>query len=212
MANQSNDFNTPPELIEPIKRFWNGTIELDPCSNKHSMVKAIVEWGLPINSLNCVWHKVAKTVFVNPPFAPYYLSDDGTICLTPQEYKERGDQDVFTRYTIRDWVTKGIDERDNGVESIYLIPARGMGSTVWQRSILPNFDAICFLKSRYPFWENGAPCKNEKTGKIDPPTFDIALVYFCPSDSTMEDKVHKAAYLNRFRGVFTHYGYVLTRG
>ena len=27
MSNQSNDFNTPPELVTPIKDFWGGKID-----------------------------------------------------------------------------------------------------------------------------------------------------------------------------------------
>jgi hypothetical protein len=89
VSNQSNDFNTPPELVQPIKEFWGGKIDLDPCSNKGSLVKADTEWTLPTNSLKQPWaiKQPRTTVFVNPPYAPYWLSEDGLICLSPKEYK-----------------------------------------------------------------------------------------------------------------------------
>src|ERR1035437_1361292 len=105
MSDQSNDFCTPPELVAPIKEFFEGTIDLDPCSNKFSTVGAVTQWCLPTNSLKRRW-KVTKGLtkaFVNPPYAPYYLSDDGATCLSPQQYKKfYHSPSGFTRYTIMD--------------------------------------------------------------------------------------------------------------
>jgi hypothetical protein len=180
VSNQSNDFNTPPELVQPIKEFWGGKIDLDPCSNKGSLVGAETEWTLPCNSLGQPWaiKQPRTTVFVNPPYAPYWLSDLGG-CLSPAEYKAVAfNADVkWTRYTIKDWLRHGKDTVHLGVELIYLIPARGAGSSVWQDVIFPYSDAICYLKKRTPFWENGEPCKGPD-GKVNPGTFDCALVYF----------------------------------
>jgi hypothetical protein len=187
VSNQSNDFNTPPELVEPIKAFFGGIIDLDPCSNKTSLVKAEVELMLPTDSLKVDWLTymgLTKTVFVNPPYAPYYLSDDGTQCLTAKQYKDLGCCDLgkpegFTRYSIIDWLRKCRSFYLCNIEAevVVLLPARGMGSTVWQQVILPFAHAICFLKKRVPFWENGGPCKGPN-GKVASGTFDCALVYF----------------------------------
>ena len=201
MSNQSNDFNTPPELIEPIKSFWGGKIDLDPCSNKNSLVKAEAEWMLPTNSLRQPWGiKAPKktTVFVNPPYAPYWLSNDGLKCLTPKEYKgfvavAPEIEKHFKRYTIKDWLMHG-KESVAWCDLIYLIPARGAGSKAWQQIVFPYSDAICYLNKRYPFWENGEPCK--VNGKDSGASFDVCLVYF-------------GSEAKRFKSHFSKLGYVL---
>jgi hypothetical protein len=203
VSNQSNDFNTPPELVEPIKSFWGGKIDLDPCSNKGSLVKAETEWMLPTNSLKQPWAiKVPKrtTVFVNPPYAPYWLSESGHV-LSPKQYNAMINSDYvmcgageWKRYTIKSWLMYG-KASSSFCDIIYLIPARGAGSSVWQNVIFPYSDAICYLKKRSPFWENGEPCKGPD-GKVNPGTFDCALVYF-------------GSEAKRFKSHFSSLGYVL---
>lgn len=39
----NKNWNTPIEYIDLIKKFW-GEIELDPCSNKNSLVRAKTEY------------------------------------------------------------------------------------------------------------------------------------------------------------------------
>ena len=36
----SQSWCTPPKYVNAIKKFWKGIIELDPCSNEYSIVKA----------------------------------------------------------------------------------------------------------------------------------------------------------------------------
>jgi hypothetical protein len=194
VANQSNDFCTPPELIEPIKAFWGGKIDLDPCSNKNSLVNAEVSYSLPTNSILTPWSVCPgkTTVFVNPPYAPYYLSPEG-VCFTPQEYKALNHPTGFERYTLYSWLCKGVTEKKNGCELIYLIPARGAGSKVWQNVIYPLSDAICFLNKRYPFWENGEPCK--VNGKNSGASFDVCLVYFGTEPACFKRHFSKLGYV-----------------
>jgi hypothetical protein len=61
MSNQNNSFNTPPELVQPIKEFWVGKIDLDPCSNEYSLVKAEKEIILPQDGLKEKWFYFGKT-------------------------------------------------------------------------------------------------------------------------------------------------------
>jgi hypothetical protein len=197
MSNQNNSFSTPPELIKLIKEFWGGKIDLDPCSNKNSLVKAEKEIILPQDGLKEKWFYTPgkrTSVFINPPYAPYYISESG-IVLTPKEYNDIvGDRAGWKRCTIKTWLSKG-EEKWNGCDCIYLIPARGSGSLVWQNIVYPCSDAICYLKKRIPFWENGSPCKGPD-GKISGGTFDCALVYF-----GIEEK--------RFKQHFSKLGYVV---
>jgi hypothetical protein len=177
MPNQSNNWNTPPKLLEIIGNFFNGKIDLDPCSNSGSMVKAFRAYELPYNDgLVKTWHIYeggrVTNVFFNPPYGPYYLSDDKTRQLSPKEYNNLGKPKEFTRYTIKDWIKKAVQERGIGlIDGIGLVPARGVGNSTWQRLIWPKTDAICFLSKRYPFWDNGKPAANSGT-------FDLALLYF----------------------------------
>lgn len=60
----STDWNTPPKYVDAIKDVF-GEVELDPCSNDFSIVRAITE--LQSNGLAVDWSKY-KTVFVNPPY------------------------------------------------------------------------------------------------------------------------------------------------
>ena len=43
----SQSWCTPHKYVNAIKRFWNGRIDLDPCSNEYSVVEAEVEYCLP---------------------------------------------------------------------------------------------------------------------------------------------------------------------
>ena len=58
-------WNTPPKYTIPIKEFFKGRIDLDPCSNEGSIVQAkteLYEGGLEYN-----WGQ-HKNIFVNPPY------------------------------------------------------------------------------------------------------------------------------------------------
>ena len=61
----SQNWCTPPKYINPIRDFFGGKIDLDPCSNSESIVGAAVE--LSTGGLEYDW-SMSKTVFVNPPY------------------------------------------------------------------------------------------------------------------------------------------------
>ena len=62
----SKSWCTPHKYVNAIKRFWNGVINLDPCSNEYSVVGAEVEYCLPDHDgLKENWNY--PRVFVNPP-------------------------------------------------------------------------------------------------------------------------------------------------
>ena len=63
---QSQHWCTPPKYVDAVKKVFGGEIELDPCSNKDSIVHAKTEFLLPeTDGLNKAWD--FKTVYVNPP-------------------------------------------------------------------------------------------------------------------------------------------------
>ena len=88
----SQNWCTPPKYVIPVRNFFGGSVDLDPCSNLESIVSAEIE--LYENGLEHDWSKY-KTVFVNPPYG-------------------RGKNS-----TIYDWLKKC---HDSNTEIIALIP------------------------------------------------------------------------------------------
>lgn len=129
----SQSWCTPPKYVNAIKQFWNGTIELDPCSNEFSIVNATTEYILPHNDgLKEEWN--AHTIYVNPP----YGAD-----------RERGT-------TIKNWLAKCAQaHREHQAEVIALIPV-APNTTHWKQYVFGQANAICFLyDTRLKFLEQG---------------------------------------------------------
>ena len=47
----NKNYNTPPKYVGPIMEFFDGKLDLDPCSNEFSLIKAANNWILPQNGL-----------------------------------------------------------------------------------------------------------------------------------------------------------------
>ena len=63
----SQSWGTPPKYVNAIKKFWDGHIGLDPCSNQYSIVGADLEFSLPEkDGLEAEWN--IPTIYVNPPY------------------------------------------------------------------------------------------------------------------------------------------------
>ena len=119
-------WNTPPKIISAIKKFWNGEIALDPCSNEHSLVGAKREYILPVDGLKEHW---AEKTFVNTPYG------------RNQENKT----------SLLDWVIKA---ENSPPEIIMLIPVAT--NTRHFYKVFETAQSICFLKdSRLKFWMEG---------------------------------------------------------
>ena len=43
----SQHWCTPPKYVNAIREFFAGSVALDPCANRHSIVRATVEYSLP---------------------------------------------------------------------------------------------------------------------------------------------------------------------
>lgn len=130
---ETKDWCTPPNLLNSVRKVFGGQIELDPCSNRHSLVDAKVEYRLPADDgLHNSWDY--KTIFVNPP----YGSD-----------RERG-----TR--IRHWFDKIAQAAKDGSEVIALVPV-ATNTGHWKQCVYPVATAICFLyEPRVRFYIRGA--------------------------------------------------------
>jgi hypothetical protein len=118
----SQHWCTPPKYVEAVRRFFGGSIALDPCSNRHSIVKADVEYALPTaDGLAASWDH--RTIFVNPP----YGSD-----------RERGT-------TIRDWLRKCAEARRRySAEVLALVPV-ATNTRHWKLYVWGAATAVAFL-------------------------------------------------------------------
>lgn len=129
----SQSWGTPPKYVNAVKRFWDGSIGLDPCSNDASIVNAEVEYRLPYNDgLKEPWN--ASTIYVNPP----YGAD-----------RERGT-------TIKNWLAKCVQANETyASEVIALIPV-APNTTHWKKCVFGKAASICFLyDTRLRFLEDG---------------------------------------------------------
>lgn len=129
----NKNWGTPLKYVVAVKQVFGGKIELDPCSNKYSIVKATTEYTLPKNDgLKESWNY--PTIYVNPP---YGLD------------KERGT-------TIKYWLAKcaqAYEEHHSQVLALIPIAANTMH---WKKYVFTKAKAICFLyDTRLRFLENG---------------------------------------------------------
>jgi DNA N-6-adenine-methyltransferase (Dam) len=130
---QNQSWGTPIKYVRAVKRFFGGSISLDPCSNEYSIVKADVEFVLPkIDGLKEEWKY--ETIYVNPP----YGSD-----------RERGT-------TIKNWLIKcALTNEKYHSEILALVPV-ATNTTHWKQNVFGKARAICFLyDTRLKFLENG---------------------------------------------------------
>ena len=145
----SQSWGTPPKYVNAIKRFWGGSIGLDPCSNEYSVVHADIEFRLPEKD-GLIEEWTSNTVFVNPP----YGAD-----------RTRGT-------TIKDWLAKCVSaHKDYGADVIALVPV-APNTAHWKKFVFGQASSICFLyDTRLRFLENG-----KDTGKGAP--MACCLVYW----------------------------------
>lgn len=63
----SQEWGTPLKYVDAVKDFFDGDIDLDPCSNEFSIVDALTEYRLPeCDGLRESWN--FKRIYVNPPY------------------------------------------------------------------------------------------------------------------------------------------------
>ncbi len=149
IVGQSQNWGTPPKYVNAVREFFNGVIHLDPCSNCHSIVNALVEYSLPDNDgLREVWN--FPTVYVNPPYGVD---------------RERGT-------SIKRWLSK-CEEANRLYESevIALVPV-ATNTGHWKKYVYGKATAICFLyDTRLRFLVDG-----KDAGKGAP--MSCALIYW----------------------------------
>ncbi len=129
--NQS--WGTPKKYVDAVTRFFGGSISLDPCSNKYSLVNSKTKFQLPQNDgLIEKWDY--PTIYVNPP----YGID-----------KER-------KTTIKNWLAKCAHAHyEFNSEVLALVPVAA-NTGHWKKYVFTQARAICFLyDTRLKFLEDG---------------------------------------------------------
>ena len=119
---KSVDWCTPEKYVDAVRRVFGGTIHLDPCSNRWSVVDAYVEYCLPTkDGLLASWDY--PTIYVNPPYGA----------------------DKRRRTTIKHWLRRCADARKKHGSSVIALVPVATNTSHWKQFVWPQADAICFL-------------------------------------------------------------------
>lgn len=122
-------YNTPPFALSLVRRCTDsGHIDLDPCSNRTSLVRATTAWDKKDDGLVRPWRGFG-TVFVNPPYGTAIATWVAKIALEFAVRRAQGDDQVMA-----------------------LLPARP--GTQWF-DVAWTFDALCFWHGRLAFLKRG---------------------------------------------------------
>lgn len=130
---RSKDWGTPKRYVDAVREVFGGTIHLDPCSNRYSIVKALVEYSLPKqDGLRESWD--FPTIYVNPPYGLDY--EHGT--------------------TIKHWLRKCEEaHRLYRSQVLALVPV-ATNTGHWKKYVYGKATAICLLyDTRLRFLANG---------------------------------------------------------
>ena len=133
IISQSQEWGTPNEHVEAVKDFFRGNIDLDPCSNKYSLVNAKIEYRLPDkDGLIDSWNY--PRIYVNPPYG--LDRDRGT--------------------SIKNWLARCAEANEQfNSEVIALVPV-APNTGHWKKCVFGRATAICFLyDTRLKFLVNG---------------------------------------------------------
>ena len=119
---------TPEYILCVIQEFFKGQVDLDPCSNEYSLVKASTEYKLPEkDGLNEIWN--FSKIYVNPPYG---------------RDKERGT-------SIKCWLKKCSEANVLfGSEVLSLIPV-ATDTEHWKKYVFGTAKGVCFLGKRVKF-------------------------------------------------------------
>ena len=149
VSSLSQDWCTPPRYVKAVREFFGGAIDLDPCSNAHSIVRAKTEYRpQEIDGLHARWD--FPTVYVNPP----YGAD-----------RQRGT-------TIKDWLRKCAEaHHEYQAEVLALVPV-ATNTRHWKLYVWGAAAGAAFLyDTRLRFLVNG-----QDSGKGAP--MSCAMVYW----------------------------------
>lgn len=133
VISDNKDWCTPPKYVEAVRECFGGEIHLDICSNKHSIVRAKVEYQLPTqDGLRESW--AFPTIYVNPPYGA----------------------DRVAGTTIKHWLRRCAEaHQEYGSEVLALVPV-ATNTRHWKYYVWGAATAVAFLyDTRLKFLVNG---------------------------------------------------------
>lgn len=133
VISDNKHWGTPQKYVDAVRRFFGGEIDLDPCSNEHSIVQAAVEYMLPdSNGLGESWDY--RRIYVNPPYGA----------------------DRKRRTTIKHWLRRCAEAHtQHGSQVLALVPV-APNTSHWKECVWGQAAGVCFLyDTRLRFLERG---------------------------------------------------------
>jgi site-specific DNA-methyltransferase (adenine-specific) len=119
---RSTDYFTPPRILDPVREYFGGRIDLDPATTWENPTGAR-RIHTPANSgLDAQW--IPYRVFVNPPYGR----------------------------VLRRWVGKIYEESRKGCEIVALLPGQRFEQKYWQVEVFnPTLIGFCMVRKRVSF-------------------------------------------------------------
>lgn len=143
------DWNTPKKYSDAVFNLF-GTVDLDPCSNIHSIIRSHNKVILPKDGLRDVDWSNYKSIYINPPYG----------------------RDIKRKTSIKDWIKKAYftNYSHSEIEIAMLIPV-ATNTSHWKEYIFGKA-SICFLNdTRLVFRIDG---KEENKGS----PMACAMIYY----------------------------------
>lgn len=132
IISDNKDWGTPAVYVDAVRKVFEDSICLDPCSSRHSIVDAETEWVPPTDGLALPWDY--PRIYVNPPYGI--------------------DRKAGTR--IADWLRKCMDSHEMYDSEIQALIPVAPNTGHWKKYIFGKASAICFLyDTRLRFLING---------------------------------------------------------
>ena len=121
-TSKNKDWCTPKKYADIIKLFFDGNIDLDPCSNNDSIIDAKKRLCLPIyDGLKESWNY--HNIYVNPPYG----------------------KDKQSKTTIKNWICKCCDANINFDSNVLALIPVATNTSHWKQYVFGKASAICFL-------------------------------------------------------------------
>lgn len=161
------DWNTPKKYADAIHTFFNNQLELDPCSNKESIICAKTKIILPENGLQIDWTNY-NSIYINPPYGKDYSM--GT--------------------SILDWIMKAFYTSDfhNKKNDILMLIPVATNTRHWKEYVFGHAQ-ICFLAdTRLRFRVNGN--ENNKGASMA-----CAMIYYGNKSSHFKNVFSEFGYI-----------------
>jgi hypothetical protein len=133
VTSDNKDWCTPSNYVHAVRECFDGIINLDPCSNKYSIVRALVEYKKPPHDgLLESWN--FPTIYVNPPYG--------------------ADRQAGT--TIKNWLRRCAEAHQvHGSQVLALVPV-ATNTSHWKSYVWGAATAVTFLyDTRLKFLVNG---------------------------------------------------------